>query len=163
MTVSARLALVMCLLSSASCAALTFAPPDRDAAADAGTTDTGCTADTNTDRMNCGACGRVCATPRGTTQNACVMGACVPVCAAQFGDCDGDTTTGCEAELNTDDRCGSCVAVCLSSQACRPPPPPDMSGTLRCVMCGRRNNACCQAPNVECESGLRCDRGTCVP
>lgn len=182
MTVSARLALVLCMLASASCATLTFAPPDRDAAAevgaadagttdagttdvgtpDVGTPDVGCTADTNSDRMNCGACGRVCATPRGTTQNTCVMGACVPVCAAQFGDCDGDTANGCEAELNTDDRCGSCVAVCLSTQACRPPPPPDTGGALRCVMCGRRNNACCGTPGAECESGLRCDGMTCV-
>ncbi len=203
MTVSARLALVMCLLSSASCATIKFREPDgaTDAAVDAGSVDAGavdagmpdagvpeagapdvgvpdvgvpdvgvpdmgvpdvgCTADTGSDRMNCGACGRVCATPRGTTQNACVMGACVPVCATQFGDCDGDPTNGCEAELDSEDHCGSCTTVCLSSQACRPPPPPDTGGALRCVMCGRRGIACCQAPN-QCEAGLRCDGMNCV-
>ncbi len=162
MTVSARLALVMFLLSSASCATLTFAQEDAaaDAAAEAGA-DVGCTADTNTDPMNCGACGRVCATPRGTTRNTCEMGVCVPVCASQFGSCDGNPTNGCEAELNTEDHCGACETVCLSSQVCRPPPPPDTAGALRCVMCGRRGIACCQAPN-QCEAGLRCDGMNCV-
>lgn len=124
--------------------------------------DVACSADTSTDRMNCGRCGVVCGTPRGTTQNTCAMGRCVPVCATSFGDCDGDPNNGCEAELNSEDRCGSCTTVCLSNQACLPPPPPDMGGMLRCVNCGRRNNACCHAPAAACESGLRCDGMVCV-
>lgn len=123
--------------------------------------DAGCSADLGTDPMNCGQCGRVCMTPRGTLSNACVGGVCVPTCASAFGNCNGNPVDGCEAELNTEDRCGSCVTVCTSGQACLPPPM-GMSGSISCVMCGRRNMACCRAPTAPCESGLRCDGMICV-
>lgn len=44
---------------------------------------------------------------------SCVGGKCVPTCAAQFGDCDGDPRNGCETALGSDtDNCGKCGSKC---------------------------------------------------
>jgi hypothetical protein len=44
---------------------------------------------------------------------ACMNGQCVPTCAAGFGDCDGDPSNGCEADLlHTNDHCGACGYTC---------------------------------------------------
>jgi hypothetical protein len=60
---------------------------------------------------HCGACGRSCINPHGTT--SCVAGDCVPTCATDYGDCDGDPTNGCETDLRASAaHCGGCGLVC---------------------------------------------------
>ena len=68
------------------------------------------------DRLNCGAVGRVCATPQGTTSNSCVGGVCKPQCASGYRDCDGNPVNGCEA-VNTIERCGTCTTQCTTAIA----------------------------------------------
>jgi Stigma-specific protein, Stig1 len=72
----------------------------------------GCETDTRADNANCGACGRTCSLRNATS--SCAMGACaITTCATGFGDCDGDTTTGCETATTTSvTHCGRCGNTC---------------------------------------------------
>ncbi len=83
--------------------------------------------DTTSDPLNCGACGMVCPTGlRGTP--ACVMGRCALNCTANYGDCDGLTTNGCETiTSNNVSNCGRCGNVC--------PPGPGASAICSASMC----------------------------
>ena len=95
------------------------------------TTD-GCEVDDQTDPQHCGTCDNACALEANTTAPTCTAGACVLGCSAGYADCDGDYTTGCEVDLNTDAaNCGACNAPCTGSYVCIggtcvPPP----AGTL---------------------------------
>jgi hypothetical protein len=73
---------------------------------------TGCETDLRSAVAHCGACGRSCAVAGGTA--ACVNGQCaVAACNAGRGDCDGDPSNGCEADLTTSDtHCGACGSRC---------------------------------------------------
>ncbi len=57
-------------------------------------------------------CSPACVNPHGTT--ACEGAACVPACAAGYGDCDGDPADGCETPTTTTANCGTCGKVCTS-------------------------------------------------
>ncbi|TDP76638.1 hypothetical protein [Bradymonas sediminis] len=71
----------------------------------------GCEVHLDTDPLNCGACGSVCAADNASS--TCVSGQCaVATCDAGFDDCDMDPSNGCEAELDSIDDCGSCGNVC---------------------------------------------------
>ncbi|MBI5512485.1 MAG: hypothetical protein HY909_01880 [Deltaproteobacteria bacterium] len=75
----------------------------------------GCETDLRTSFVNCGACGQACMTPTGTTTNTCVAGVCAPVCAAGFGNCDGNPRNGCETDLRSSfTHCGACGNVCAT-------------------------------------------------
>ena len=67
---------------------------------------------TMTDPLNCGACGTVCPSGlRGTP--ACAMGRCTLTCIANYGDCDGIPTNGCETIVSSNvSNCGMCGNVC---------------------------------------------------
>jgi hypothetical protein len=87
----------------------------------------GCEVDTSTSLAHCGACGRACAVANGTP--SCAMGSCrVASCDAGFADCDGVTTSGCEADTRTSVlHCGGCGRACAVGQMCvagmcTPPP-----------------------------------------
>jgi hypothetical protein len=123
-----------------------------------------------TDRLNCGACGRVCTLPNAA--GACVAGACVPgTCAAGFGDCDGTPTNGCEARLAVDgNHCGMCGRRCAAGQVCAagacvaacPAGAMSCSGSCRDVAtdiaaCGACGAPCAGAPNAF----ARCLGGAC--
>ena len=43
---------------------------------------------------------------------SCQAGQCVDVCPANFADCDGDPSTGCEVRLDRRETCGSCTTAC---------------------------------------------------
>ena len=75
----------------------------------------GCETSLGTSVANCGACGTACTNPNGGT--SCAAGACMPTCAAGFGDCDGDPNDGCEAALNTLVNCAACGGVCALANA----------------------------------------------
>ena len=68
--------------------------------------------DPQTHAQHCGACGEVCAVPANGTP-ACSAGACGVRCAPGYGDCDGDPTNGCEADLGADPHCGRCGNDCV--------------------------------------------------
>ncbi len=82
----------------------------------------GCEVDTTTDMMHCGACGAFCPDP-GTfhaTDTVCTGGRCIVSCDVDWGDCDTDPSTGCEAHLTVDPaNCGSCGAPCAMPLRCR--------------------------------------------
>jgi hypothetical protein len=57
---------------------------------------------------------------RANATPVCAAGACAQVCAAGFGDCDGDATNGCESNLQTSaTSCGRCGNACAAGGMCR--------------------------------------------
>jgi hypothetical protein len=74
-------------------------------------------------------------------QPSCTAGACTIACDTGFGDCDTDSTNGCEASLDTNQACGGCLIPCASGNTC-------MSGS-------------CQGPcgNGTIDPGEECDDG----
>lgn len=76
---------------------------------------------TRTGLDHCGGCSIVCPARPASTRT-CVSGACGIACNAGRGDCDGNVTNGCEADLSSDVnnctacgmRCAFCVAgICV--------------------------------------------------
>jgi hypothetical protein len=55
---------------------------------------------------------RDCGTLRPSLLPSCQAGQCVDVCPANFADCDGDPSTGCEVRLDRRETCGSCTTAC---------------------------------------------------
>ncbi len=111
-----------------------------------GVADNGCEADLTTDLQSCGSCGTLCTNTNGTT--SCVAGACTPVCAADYADCDGNPVNGCETQIATDPaNCGGCGLTCDTSfqicanQACEVSMCPQGSGD-------------CDANTSDCETDL---------
>ncbi|MEZ4406047.1 MAG: hypothetical protein R3A52_06195 [Polyangiales bacterium] len=139
----------------------------------------GCEVDTRASNANCGGCGVACNPPNAT--GACAMGVCgVTACADGFGDCDGNPTNGCEADLRSAvAHCGACgnacaggsnaVGVCAASRCalvcaagfadCDGDPSngcevATATDAMHCGGCGRA----CALPNTE----TRCAASTCV-
>ena len=72
------------------------------------------TFDLDSDALNCGSCGTICAEPAGTV-SACVAGirAVTDCIDDTYEDCDGVLSNGCETDLlNDDNNCGACGNVC---------------------------------------------------
>jgi hypothetical protein len=72
----------------------------------------GCEINTAWDPGNCGACGSACALLHAV--EVCSAGACaIATCTSGWGDCDGATANGCEANLSSSVlHCGKCGTVC---------------------------------------------------
>ena len=143
-----------------------------------GVADNGCEARLDA-ITSCGTCGTVC---RGNTNATpvCSRGACGLSCTPGFGDCDGNSTNGCEAStLSNVMNCGACGAVCSAGSnalvacvagACRTA---CMSGFADCD--GNPGNGCevnlltsvshCGACGMACPSGpsstATCAGGVC--
>lgn len=68
--------------------------------------------DLTSDVANCGACGNVCEFVSGV--GSCDAGVCeMAGCEPGFGDCNGNTTDGCEENiLSATENCGLCGQVC---------------------------------------------------
>lgn len=142
----------------------------------------GCEVDTRSSLTSCGSCGHTCTLPNATPR--CSAGRCeVGQCSAGFADCDGDPSTGCEANLRSPTSCGACGRDCTALSAghvcqdgqCQPTGCP--AGTAECdgdastscetdvlqdaQHCGFCNNRC-QLPHASarCEAG-RCAIDTC--
>ena len=99
----------------------------------------GCETDISSMGPSCGACGVSCVNPNGAT--SCVEGVCVPMCAAQAGDCDGLAQNGCEERLNSAAHCGACGAACSNPH-----------GTTTCA-----DGSCapsCEAGYASCDGDL---------
>jgi hypothetical protein len=67
--------------------------------------------------VDCGGCNVPCSRANGS--ETCASGFCQTVsCDPGFDDCDGDDSTGCEAQLGTAAHCGSCTDACGTNQVC---------------------------------------------
>jgi hypothetical protein len=126
----------------------------------------GCETNTQTAPAHCGACGMACAA-RPNSAAECAAGACRYTCAAGFGDCDNDPSNGCEARLDTPERCGACTTRCDLANAtaactmgrcavnactagfgdC------DGNATNGCETDTRRSDAHCGACGTQCQGG----------
>ena len=105
----------------------------------------GCETQVSGDVNNCGACGNECENPHGST--SCSSGSCQPICATQWGNCDGDASDGCETALTTLTDCGGCGVDC---------DPDNGSGTCDTGSC--LVNICelsyCTTNNLDCQHNL---------
>ena len=72
----------------------------------------GCETSLHTSLANCGACGTMCSFANAAA--SCARGTCaLGLCTTGFGNCDGVTANGCEANLNTSPtNCGACGTAC---------------------------------------------------
>ncbi len=62
---------------------------------------------------NCGGCELACPTAGPNQTRSCKKGVCEVECAEGFGDCNGDPSDGCEADLRAHPQhCGACGASC---------------------------------------------------
>ncbi len=62
---------------------------------------------------HCGACGTSCLGHPDTVSATCNAGACVPECAADRSDCNGEIADGCEQDTTEDpENCGGCGITC---------------------------------------------------
>jgi sugar lactone lactonase YvrE len=77
----------------------------------------GCEAFLLSDPSHCGACNNVCSFAHASS--LCLSGSCsMGACSAGWADCDGSSSTGCEAQLATDlNHCGACNAACAPPHA----------------------------------------------
>jgi len=143
----------------------------------------GCEQNLSSSPQACGACGNACPQPA-NAEAVCQDGVCgAGPCRPGFGDCDGDPTNGCEADLRTSaGSCGACGNTC-------PAPPHEDSQCFQGVCggpdcdpgygncdgdlgngcetdmlsdvahCGMCDQACPALPNTE----VACVQGECVP
>jgi len=119
-------------------------------------------ADLMNDRRHCGQCDTAC--PAG---KACVAGTCA--CPDGFGDCDGDGSGYCEANLdNNRMHCGGCGSACLDGQICTdgtcvcPDYLIDCDGDGTCETNIQSDAAACGACGMACGSGEVCRSGVCT-
>jgi hypothetical protein len=125
----------------------------------------GCEANTSSDPLHCGSCGKACA----DSDEACNSGVCgVSGCKAGTGDCDGNQTNGCETDTTSSlSNCGTCGHACpylCSNAACIGVCAP---GSKRCInpttpeSCDAsgqwQSGAACSGATPVCEAGQ------CVP
>ncbi|HOX42210.1 MAG TPA: putative metal-binding motif-containing protein [Myxococcota bacterium] len=73
----------------------------------------GCETDTTITLAHCGSCDHACLNDHGSTQ--CLASACAPSCDTDYGDCNGQTDDGCEADLW---QLTSCGTVCANRVNC---------------------------------------------
>ena len=113
-----------------------------------------CETTTASDLYNCGACGRTCVLAHATA--ACTAGACaVAGCEPGWGDCDGNPTNGCEADLTRDlNHCGACGRGCGAGSLCA-------AGTCEPAMCSASIRDCDGNSANGCETDISADPRSC--
>lgn len=66
---------------------------------------------------DCGACNTGCGLDN--AGESCATGTClITSCDSGFENCDGDQSTGCEAQLGTNTHCGGCNLACSAVEVC---------------------------------------------
>jgi hypothetical protein len=118
-----------------------------------GNTQNGCETILSDNAQACGSCGTVCVNAHGTT--SCAAGACVPICDADYADCDGDLNNGCETRIGSNPaHCGSCGLACDGSfQICT-------NGACEVSMCPQAQGDCDEVAS-DCETDLTSDLDDC--
>lgn len=108
---------------------------------------------TQTDSINCGACGTVCNQAYANSTATCSNGTCGYDCLNGFADCDTLANNGCEVSIASDsDNCGGCAG--LDGVVCSGTATPDCcSGS--CVDLSTAESTCGGC-------GAQCDAGNCV-
>jgi len=112
-------------------------------------------ANTQTDSLNCNACGNACPAAANATSD-CVSGACSFVCSSGYADCNHVASDGCEATLAADSKnCGGCGIRCVAgtycdNSACAKIPCAAEGGSCAAgaLCCG---TSCCAAGQLCCE------------
>lgn len=124
---------------------------------------------------HCGSCATDCTQLPNTDGAGCSEGACRSlVCTAGYGDCDGDTSNGCERSVRSVTDCGMCDRPCAPAHAAA-----DCSGG-QCThgACdtgfgdcdGNAENGCetaltssdhCGSCGTSCGAGVACRNGQC--
>jgi hypothetical protein len=75
--------------------------------------------DVTSDKLNCGACGNVCA-PVANAASICTSSTCTFICNVSFRDCNLNQLDGCETNIFTDaNNCGGCGLVCSPGTSCQ--------------------------------------------
>jgi hypothetical protein len=117
----------------------------------------GCEVNLKQDKLNCGACNKVCPEVNGAP--FCDAAACQITCAVGYADCDDKRNNGCEKDLTGDVKnCGECKKECL----------PQKGGTVFCkddtcgeTVCPTGFGDCNGDPDDGCEIDLRIDPLNC--
>ncbi len=144
--------------------------------------------DTGADVRHCGACGRACVAESASVRAVWRAGACaseaLATCAWDRGDCDGDPSNGCEADLTTATRCGRCATACGGAARAEPwcvaDRCDDGQNCSRCALAceagfgdcnGDRADGCeasmltdpshCGSCGARCGAGQQCREGRC--
>ena len=116
----------------------------------------GCEVNTQTSVGNCGGCAAACSAVHGTP--SCAGGNCSIVCAAGYGNCDGDVSTGCETSTTSSaDHCNGCGKPCAPKNgtgACE---------NAACVItsCNTSFEDCDATYSPGCEVNLTTDTSNC--
>jgi hypothetical protein len=106
-----------------------------------GRPDNGCEQPLNT-LAHCGACGAECAPDNAIAE--CDTGTCsVTSCVPGTEECNGETSDGCEADLESRDHCGRCNNKCPSGATCN-------------------NGGCGCGGAGDCPQGFECCGGSCI-
>ncbi|MBL8600440.1 MAG: hypothetical protein JNK72_00805 [Myxococcales bacterium] len=145
----------------------------------------GCEVDLRVTASHCGQCNNACMVANGTP--VCAAGMCgLAMCAANFGNCDGNDANGCETSTtNSVAHCGRCGNACMApsnaSATCagsscgfscntgfgncdgNDPNGCETNTTNSVAHCGRCGNACPTPPNAAavCAAGA-CGLGACT-
>ncbi len=114
-----------------------------------GESDNGCEINLNTDVDNCSQCHTACNLPH-TSDHTCTGGVChVASCDEPFGDCNGDSTDGCETNTDTNvTHCGAC------DDACALPGGTNVCEEGHCEVSG------CFEPLADCTDAPGCETNT---
>jgi hypothetical protein len=117
----------------------------------------GCEVDLLQDKLNCGACTKVCPEINGAA--FCEEGACQITCAQGFDDCDENRDNGCEKNVSRDvNNCGECKNVCTPASGGTPYCKDDACGE---TICPAGFGDCNGKPEDGCEIDLRTDADNC--
>lgn len=121
----------------------------------------GCEANTQSDKMNCGGCGIVCAqVPNaivGCQSGQCVITGCA---SGNYADCDHNYFNGCEVDLRSDEQhCGSCATKCPGAANSTPVCANRTCSTTQGCRDGFAD--CDSNPGNGCETNLTNDANNC--
>ena len=107
----------------------------------------------------CLSCGATCNLPNVDTHACTPAGCTIITCAANWGDCDGLVTNGCEQSLTTASHCGGCGVTCGLSNATST----CATGTCAIQTCNPNWGDCDSNPISGCETPLvtNSDCGSC--